>query len=937
MNRSLSAAFLLSACATLSPEVKQEEASKAELRLPEETHFGRVVQLTTEGENAEAYWSFDGTKVSLQRRGTNEGCDRIYSMKLFEEGKRIESPKMSQISSGQGATTCAHYLTGDEEVVFASTHLGGQTCPPKPDMSQGYVWALYDSYDIFRSNEDGTGLVRLTDTPGYDAEATVCSKDGSILFTSVRDGDIELYRMDRHGKNVKRLTFEPGYDGGAFFSADCSKIVWRASRPKPGKELEEFQGLLQKGLVRPGKLELYVANADGSEARQVTYLNAASFAPFFTPDANRIIFSSNGGDPKGREFDLWAIDVDGTNLERITYSKGFDGFPMFSPDGKYLLFASNRMTAEGHTDTNLFLAEWQDHRPKVVTETAAERIRDDARWLAAPEREGRGVGTKGLDAAGAWLEARFQALGLEPLGDKGTFRQPFEVTTKVSPGAKTKLVIAGKAAAAPEFSPMAFSAQTSVKGQAVLAGYGIQNAELGIDDYAGRSVKGKIVVVRRFVPEHEKLKTPEAQAKEGDLRKKAFVAKQAGALALVVVDWPLPAAGEAADPHGSDHGKVALPKEAPLPLLYPQGSGDSGIAVLAATRNALQGVWKKLEAGQRVAIDLTVALDFEKTEAFNVVGRIRAGKASGEGAIVVGAHYDHLGLGGPDSLAPDKKEPHLGGDDNASGTATVLEIAREIAAKKEELKHDVVIAAFSGEESGVLGSSALVGRKPQWLDGAVAMFNLDMVGRLRNNTLAVLGSDTAPEWMDIVQGACASARVQCKASGDGYGPSDHMPFYSAGLPVLHFFSGAHSDYHKPSDSPDKLNAAGMAHVAQIVESVVGQVQEAKLTYTKIPAPAGRGDARSFNASLGTVPDYGGPPPGVTGVLLSDVRPGGGAEKAGMRRGDILVKLGTFEIRSVEDLMFVLMQAKPGETVTAVVLREGKSTPLETTFQEGRRR
>ena len=245
-------------------------------------------------------------------------------------------------------------------MIYASTHLGGDACPPRPDHSQGYVWALYDSYDIFRAKADGSGVTRLTDTPGYDAEGTVCAKDGSIVFTSVRDGDIDLYRMDADGKNVKRLTSTVGYDGGAFFNADCSKIVWRASRPKPGEELEGYKKLLAKGLVRPTKLEIYVANADGSEAAQITYLDAASFGPFWHPSQKRILFSSNYGDPKGREFDLWAVDIDGTNLERITHAPGFDGFPMFSPDGKYLAFSSNRATAPGAHDTNVFLARWTD-------------------------------------------------------------------------------------------------------------------------------------------------------------------------------------------------------------------------------------------------------------------------------------------------------------------------------------------------------------------------------------------------------------------------------------------------------------------------------------------------------------------------------------------------------------------------------------------------
>lgn len=955
MKRLAPLALLALSCATTPPAAEPRPAPP--LALPEETHLKDLKQLSFGGENAEAYWRFDGTGLSMQRRFGDQQCDRIYTMDLFKDGALLAKPELTLLSSGKGATTCAHWLPDNRELIYASTHLGGDACPPKPDMSQGYFWALYDSYDIFKVNADGTNLTRLTDTKGYDAEGTVCAKDGSIVFTSVRDGDLELYRMDKDGKNVKRLTFEPGYDGGAFFNADCSKIVWRASRPKPGKELGEYQALLARGLVEPKKLELYVANADGSDARQVTYLDAASFAPFWFPGRDRILFASNYGQGNGPEFDIWAVNADGTDLERITYARSFDGFPMFSPDGKWLLFSSNRATPAGQHDTNLFIARWDDHPPKV-TAGEAERLKADLAWLADPAREGRGLGTRGLDAAGAWLEERFKALGLEPAGEGGTYRSPFQATTGVKAGAGTALKLGGTEVPADQFVAMGWSAQGQVKGQALLAGYAVQDAELGLDDFKGLDVKGKIVVARRFVPEHEKLASPEAQRRAGDLRKKAFVAKALGAKALVVVDWPLPAAPKpeqtngvtpkAAEPKKAEPKKAAkadphaaagpeLPPEAPLPTLRPEGTGDSGIPVVVVKRAALEPWWKKLEGKQKLDVELAVALEFERTQAFNVVGRIAAGKKQGEGAIVIGAHYDHLGYGGPDSLAPDKKEPHLGADDNGSGTVTLLEIARQLAAKRDALTRDVIIASFSGEEAGVLGSSALVASKPSWLEGAVAMLNLDMVGRLRMNSLNVLGSETATEWVGLVQEACQKARVSCKPSGDGYGPSDHLPFYTAGLPVLHFFTGAHSEYHKPSDAPALINDIGMARVADVVVEVALETQGAKLSYQKVAAPPGKGDARSFNASLGTVPDYGGPPPGIKGVLLSDVRPGGGADKAGMRRGDVIVKLGTYEVRSVEDLMFVLMQSKPGETVTGVVLRDGKEVKLETTFQEGRRR
>lgn len=329
--------------------VEPAPPADSQLRHPKEKHFGSVVQLTAGGENAEAYWSFDGKQLIFQTTRPPYACDQIMTMPA--DG----SNPPTLVSTGKGRTTCAYFLPGDQEIIYSSTHAVSPDCPTPPDRSQGYVWGLFE-YDIYRARADGSDPTPLTSTPGYDAEATVCPVDGSIIFTSVRDGDLDIYRMDADGGNVVRLTDTPGYDGGAFFSSDCTKMVWRASRPQ-GKELEDYQRLLRMGLVRPTKLEIFVANADGSDARQVTELGVASFAPFFHPSGKRILFSSNYGDPRGREFDIWMVNVDGTGLERITYSPGFDGFPMFSPDGTKLAFGSNRNQGKpGETD--VYVATW---------------------------------------------------------------------------------------------------------------------------------------------------------------------------------------------------------------------------------------------------------------------------------------------------------------------------------------------------------------------------------------------------------------------------------------------------------------------------------------------------------------------------------------------------------------------------------------------------
>jgi Tol biopolymer transport system component len=322
----------------------------------EEKHLKDLRQLTFEGENAEAYWHPDGKHLVLQARWGDIGCDRIYTLDL-------DSLEMEQISNGKGRTTCAYYTwpSGDD-VIFASTHLGGAECPPEPDFSQGYVWPIFPSYELFVATSDGAS-VQLTDNDSYDAEATVCFEDGRTVFTSTRDGDLDLYIMDEPaaGSTITRITDEPGYDGGAFFSPDCSKLVWRASRPE-GQDLENYWALLKDNKVRPSTMELFVAKSDGSEARQLTHNGKANFAPYFLPDNRHVIFSSNmeGG---GRNFDLFLLDTEApepaASIERVTFSPVFESFPMFSPDGRQIVFASNR-NAKVQGETNLFLATWID-------------------------------------------------------------------------------------------------------------------------------------------------------------------------------------------------------------------------------------------------------------------------------------------------------------------------------------------------------------------------------------------------------------------------------------------------------------------------------------------------------------------------------------------------------------------------------------------------
>lgn len=330
-------------------QAKEPLAQKGGLApLPGETRLANIRQLTDGGENAEAYFSFDGRRLIFQSTREPYGCDQIFTM-------AIDGSELRRVSNGEGRTTCGYFMPDGRQVVYASTHATMKECPPRPDFSRGYVWPIIAAYDIYKANADGSGAVALTTTPGYDAEATV-GPDGRIVFTSLRDGDMEIYSMKADGTDVRRLTNRPGPDGGAFFSRDGKTIVFRG-KTLQGGELAEYQALLAEGLWRPTDLEIFVMNADGTGLRQVTSLQGSSFAPFFHPDGRRIIFSSNHHDPKGRNFDLYMVNIDGTGLERITHNETFDGFPMFSPDGKKLVFASNRNQAK-EGETNIFIADW---------------------------------------------------------------------------------------------------------------------------------------------------------------------------------------------------------------------------------------------------------------------------------------------------------------------------------------------------------------------------------------------------------------------------------------------------------------------------------------------------------------------------------------------------------------------------------------------------
>lgn len=327
---------------------------------PGEAHFANVRQLTFGGDNAEAYFSYDGKYLVFQKSNAKEGiaCDQIWMGKIPTDATEKFEPKL--VSTGTGRTSCAYFFPDNKHILYASTHLSSKDCPPVPDRTKygnRYIWPVYESFDIFKADINGKITKQLTSTKGYDAEATISPKGDKMIFTSIRNGDLDLYTMNLDGSNVKQITHTLGYDGGAWFSPDGRQIIWRASRPVSPEEIKEYRELLAESLVAPTHMEVWIANSDGTNARQITFLEQANWAPNFTPDGKQVIFCSNHEYKRGFPFNMYLTDLEGKGKEKISRDKGFDAFPMFSPDGKKIVFCSNRNNS-GTRDTNIFIADW---------------------------------------------------------------------------------------------------------------------------------------------------------------------------------------------------------------------------------------------------------------------------------------------------------------------------------------------------------------------------------------------------------------------------------------------------------------------------------------------------------------------------------------------------------------------------------------------------
>jgi Tol biopolymer transport system component len=917
IKRALCLASLLCLPALLLPSSEPSSATPSLY----EPRLANVRQLTFGGENAEAYFSFDGKRLVFQSQPHFEGCDQIYTMDADGSGKRL-------VSSGKGVCTCAYFLPDGKRLIFSATHPDMDACPPRPDYSKGYVWPVHDTYKIYLTTDDGTVLKCLTPWRGYNAEATVSPDGKKIVFTSDKDGDLDLYTMNVDGSDIRRITSTPGYDGGAYFSPDSKKICYRGYHPTDPEELKEYRDLLAARLVRPTRMDLMVVNADGTGFAQVTNNGAANFCPFFHPDGKRLIFASNAGSASGMGFDLYLVNLDGTGLERVTTEPTFDAFPMFSPDGRQLVWGSNRL-GKVKGETNIFIADWVEDLPVPTAALSQEEIKRHVYTLASDEMKGRLTGTPEGKKAEQYIASQFEKAGLKPVPGQAGYYQPFEFVSGVKLGASNALSVTSPQGTSSysvekDFLPTGFSDDASLKDlPVVFAGYGIQASDQKWDDYEGLDVKGKAVFVYRDGPEGDDPKSPFALYYS--IRYKAMAAREKGAAALVVVG--------------------ASPEDDELsPLRVSSVAGSAGLPVLTVKRALLER-WLR-EAGKAypdpknphardlrfevpgVRLSLDVALVREKSQADNVLAWLPATTKSAE-IVIVGAHWDHLGLGIEGSLDEKPGRIHHGADDNASGVAGVLELARTLSLQRERGRN-LLFMAFGGEELGALGSSHFVKNPVVPLRDVVAMVNLDMIGRLREDGLVVVGTGTSPAFKPLLEKANTEG-LKLSFNDDGYGASDQGVFYARDIPVLFFFTGAHEQYHRPEDTADRINYEGEVKVLSLVWAVVRELLAApqRPAFTRVQGAKSSAAGRGCRVSVGTIPDFS---EQVKGVKFMGIRPGSAAEKAGLKPGDVLVRFGDKTIENLYDYTFALQDHKPGDVVTVTVLRDGKPLQLPVTLE-----
>ncbi len=796
---------------------------------------------------------------------------------------------------------------------------------------------------------------------------------------------IDLYLMDIDGSNLERLTDWPGYDGGPFFSADGRSICWRR--------------FAENGATA----EIMTMDLATRKEKQLTRMNAMSWAPFFHPSGKYLIFTTN---VHGfANFELYLVAAQGSsNPVRVTYTEGFDGLATFTPDGQKLSWTSTRNPKK---QSQIYLADWNheealrllglDGNEAVPAGTVVaeelQQVESDARqifaaleqsvrpedvlrhvdYLCRPALGGRGTGTQGELMATAYVASIFDQLGLEPAGDNGTWYQEFSFTAGVELGAQNHLRRGDEQWKLNEdWRPVAFSAVGAVEpAEVVFAGYGMAAPATAnspeYDSYVHLDVADKWVMVFRFMPEDVSPQRRQELAMYQSLHRKAALARDRGARGLIVVSGPRSQVRSQLIPL-SETGAL---QGSSLPII--SISDELAARWLNTIGRDLNKLQTDLDQGKLmvglpmpdVVLDVNIDVQKVKKTGRNVLAKLPASASTATNtestfslheAIVVGAHVDHLGKGpARGSLASDADPEviHFGADDNASGVAVMLEMAQALAAEHQSgrlrSKRDIVFAAWSGEELGLIGSAHFAERLAETYGGLLggteptatphssqvslyplisANLNLDMVGRLREN-LILQGLGSSPAWRAEIEKRNVPIGLSLTLQDDCDLPTDASIFYRRGVPILAAFTGSHEDYHKPSDTPEKLNLEGAAQIGRLMTLIArGLVTAAEpLPFQVYQGAQAEGGQRRANlrAYLGTVPEYGADD--ITGVLLSSVTRNSPADKAGLKGGDVIVELSGKAIDNVYDYTYAIEALKIGQQTSISVVRDGERLQL----------
>ena len=907
----------------------------------ENSFLRRTCQLTSHtGQAGEGYFSTSGQQLVFQsEREVDNPFSQIYTLDL-------KTDKYHRISTGKGKATCAFFHPTGSRILFASNHHDSQTAEDQGAEAKLHssFWerkysSVYDeNMEIYTANRSGQELRRLTNHVGYDAQGTYSPNGEHIVFCSFRSaypidqlseenqkrfkvnpsyfGEIYLMRYD--GSKVQRLTYQPGYDGGPFFSPDGKKIIWQRF---------DYEGLTS---------DIFTMDLDGKNQQQVTRFESMSWAPYFHPSGEYIIFASNK--LSFANFELFLVDTEGQRQPvRVTYNQRFDGLPVFSPEGNKLCWTSNR-TNSG--ESQLFLADW-NHRSarRALLNSTKESphsfqpnitesdLLSQVKFLASDNLAGRMTGTAGTQKAAEYISEYLKQIGLQPLSD--SFLQPFEFTSgvKVTPSNNFfELHWANsvdRLTTGISYQPLSFTANRTVSGEVVFAGYGLLAPEEGFNSYQDLDVRGKIVLIFRYAPKSVSIGRHQQLNQYMSLPYKAMVARKQGAKALLVATGPISPDSGALIPLEFDTNLTSG-------IVSVSINGQVANHMFALAGKNIKSVQQQIEIerpsaathfeipGLRVKISTNVDRIIGKDQ--NVIGLL---PGQIDEYVMVGAHYDHIGKGDFRTLTKNEKEGdiHNGADDNASGTAAVLEIAHAMSGNQ---KRGILFSFWSGEELGFIGSTHFAENPLIDLSKIVAYINLDMVGKLRNDRLLLQGVGSSPHWTQLIKKHNDKAAFQLTLSDNPYLPTDAVTFYTRKIPVINLFTGGHQNYNRPEDDSETLNYGGLQRISQFSADIISDLADlnARLPYTEVKGNlAFVSDLDILHIELGMSMNYSAND--VVGIKVSRVHIGSPAERAGIKNGDVIVELAGRRITHVYHYTYAVDSLKIGKGTTIVVNRGGE--------------